>query len=135
MEDYSNRDSSEVMGILSERCKEYKCTVRTEKQKVKEEENKKENTVLSTSPAAGEVVKSGDSIILYIPDIEIVYPNFTDGSYTVSKVEEFAKKNNLTLNVIEEENGVLSPGTIINQSRPAGSVVVEGISFTITVTK
>jgi len=135
MEDYSNRDSSEVMGILSERCKEYKCTVRTEKQKVKEEENKKENTVLSTSPAAGEVVKSGDSIILYIPDIEIVYPNFTDGSYTVSKVEEFAKKNNLTLNVIEEENGVLSPGTIINQSRPAGSVVAEGISFTITVTK
>ncbi len=135
MEDYSGRDVNEVIGILSERCKEYKCTVRTEKQTVREEENKKENTVLSTSPAVGEAVKSGDSIILYVPDIEIVYPNFADGTYNVDKVREFAEKYKLNLTINEEENGVLEPGTIISQSRPAGNPVQEGVAFTITIAK
>ena len=39
----------------------------------------------------------------------------------------------MTIN--EEENGVLEPGTIISQSRPAGNPVQEGVAFTITIAK
>lgn len=132
MEDYSGRNYIEVKTLLEER---YKVNVIVEKQKVKEDENKEENSVISTKPAAGETVKNGSTITLYIPEVEVVYPNFADGSFTVSQVEEFAKKYNLTLTINEEENGVLAPGTIISQSRPAGNPVQEGVQFNITVAK
>ena len=132
MEDYSGRNYIEVKTLLEER---YKVNVIVEKQKVSEDENKEENSVIGTKPAVGETVKNGSTITLYIPEVEIVYPNFADGSYTVSQVEEFAKKYNLTLTIKEEENGVLTPGTIISQSRPAGNPVQEGVQFTITVAK
>ena len=132
MEDFTGRNYVEVKTLLEER---YKCNVRIEKQKVKEEENKEENSVLGTSPGVGETVKNGSTIVIYIPEVEVVYPNFSNGSYSVDQVREFAKKYNLTIEIKEEVNSSVAPGTIIGQSRPEGNPVQEGVPFSITITK
>lgn len=131
MEDYVGQNYIEVKTKLETK---YGCNVVIEKQKVKEEDNKDPDTVIGSNPASGETVKNGGSVTLYIPEIEIVYPDFTTG-YTVEQVREFAEKYHLNLTVNEVENSILTPGTIQNQDRAAGSVVVEGVNLTITVTK
>ena len=131
MEDYIGKNYIEVKTILETK---YGCNVMVEKQKVKEEDNKEADTVIDTNPKVGETVKNGSSITLFIPEVEVVYPDFTSG-YTLEQVEEFAKKYNLTLIVNYQENNALAPGTITNQSRPAGSVVMEGVNLVITVLK
>ncbi len=131
MEDFVRQNYIEVKTFLETK---YGCNVVVEKQKVKESDNFKEDDVVSTNPKAGEVVKNGANVTLYIPEVEILYPDFTSG-YTVEQVQEFAKKYNLSVNINYEENSVLAPGTIIAQDRASGSTVVEGITITITVTK
>ena len=112
----------------------YGCNVVVEKKEVKESDNKEADTVIDISPKVRETVKYGSSITLYIPEVKVVYPDFTNG-YTVDQVKEFAKKYNLTLDIEEVENSILPAGTITKQSRPAESDVVEGIKLTITVTR
>lgn len=131
MENYIGQNYIEVKTKLETK---YGCNVLVEKQKVKEEDNKEQDTVIDSNPKAGEIVKNGSSVTLYIPEVEVVYPDFTVG-YTVDQVREFAEKYHLELTVNEVENSILTPGTIQSQSRPAGSTVVEGYSFAITVTK
>lgn len=131
MEDYSGKNYIEVKTLLETK---YGCNVVVEKKTVKEEDNKEADTVIETNPKPGDVVKNGSNITLYIPEVLVVYPDFTNG-YTVEQVQEFAEKYNLTLTVQIEENSILPPGTITHQSRPAGSTVVEGISLIVKVTK
>lgn len=131
MEDYTGKNYIEVKTLLETK---YGCNVVVEKLKVKEEDHKEPDTVIDSNPKPGETVKNGSSITLFIPEVEVVYPDFTTG-YTLEQVEEFAKKYNLTLTVERQENSILAPGTITGQSRPAGSTVVEGINLKITITK
>lgn len=134
MEDYTKeRNYIEVKTILETK---YHCNVKVEKEKVTDEEKYKgkEDFVLKTSPAAGETVKYGSSITLYIPEIEILYPDFTSG-YTLESIQEYVNKYNLKLTIKEEENLLLPSGTIISQSRPAKSVVTDGADLTIVVAK
>ena len=134
MPDYSGKNYIEVKTILETK---YNCNVVIEKEKVTNEEKYKgkEETVLRTSPGVDETIKYGSSITLYVPELEILYPDFTNGSYTLEMVQEFANKYKLTLEIREEENSLLPNGKIINQSRPAKSVVTEGVTLTITVAK
>lgn len=131
MEDYTGKNYIEVKTILETK---YQCNVMIEKEKVKEADNIKEDTVIKTNPTIGEIVKHGSTITLYIPEVEIVYPDFTVG-YTVESVEEFASKYNLKLEITYNENSLLPSGTITYQDRPSGSTVVEGVTLKITVTK
>lgn len=133
MEDYTNKNNIEVRTLLETL---YKCNVKVEKEKVTDEEKYKgkEDLVLRTSPSTGESVKYGSSITIYIPEIEILYPDFTSG-YTVDTIKEFANKYNLTLTIKEEENSLLPSGTIISQSRAAKSVVEDNADITIVVAK
>ncbi len=132
MEDYSRRNYREVKTLLETK---YNCVVSVEKEKVKEEDNYNEEDVVKTVPEVGTNVKYGENVTIYIPEIEIVYPNFTSGEYTLEQVEEFAKKYKLNLEIKYTDNTLLPEGTITSQSREAGSVVVEGVSLEITVTK
>ena len=140
LDDYIGKDYRDVQATLKV---EYKCNVRIEKKKVKEEENKEIDTILSISVvdgseekevSAGDVIKNGSTVVLYIPEIEIVYPDFTSG-YSVDQVKEFAEKYHLELIVNYEENTVLPDGTILKQDREKDSPVIEGIKLNITVTK
>ena len=134
MPDYSTKNYIEVKTILETK---YNCNVVIEKEKVTDEEKYKgkEETVLRTSPGVDESVKYGSSVTLYVPELEILYPDFTNGSYTIEMIQEYANKYKLKLEIKEETNSLLPSGTIISQSRPAKSVVTEGVTLTITVAK
>ena len=134
MEDYTGKNYIEVQTILKEK---YNCNTIVEKEKVEKSDKKKENIVLKTDPAAGVKVRQGSSehtcsITLYIPEVEVTYPNFLSG-YTVDDVKKFCNDNDLKFQVKYEERADLDEGTIIGQSRPEGTVVLPGITFTLTV--
>ncbi len=90
-------------------------------------------SIVNTTPLKGEVVKKGDTITLFIPDVEVLYPDFT--TYTVEQVEEYASKYGLILEKKYTENSLVSPNTIVGQSRKQGDPVVAGVTLTITITK
>lgn len=132
LEDYTGMNYFEVKGILDTKCKDL-CNVIIEKEKVKETDTYEDNTVIKTSPEKGTTIKKGDTIKLFIPDKEVLYPDFT--TYTVEQVDEFAKKYNLTVEKKYVENSLLPPGTITSQSRTKGTVVTSPGEFSITITK
>lgn len=132
LEDYTGMNYFEVKVILDTKCKDL-CNVIIEKEKVKETDTYEDNTVIKTSPEKGTTIKKGDTIKLFIPDKEVLYPDFT--TYTVEQVDEFAKKYNLTVEKKYVENSLLPPGTITSQSRSKGTVVTSPGEFSITITK
>lgn len=132
MENYVGKNYIETKTILETM---YKCNVMIDYKKVSEEEIKDENVVLQTAPEAGSKLKQGDTVTIIIPEIEKKYPDFTDGSYTIKDVENYCKDNSLTLTYEYVEMDDTTEGTIVKQSRPAGSVVLPGTTFTITISK
>ena len=135
LENYIKTNYLEAKGSLQTKCNEVGCSVVIEKKTIKEEEKDKykDDEVMLTEPASGEVIKKGTKIILYIPDVEILYPDFS--TYTVDKVTEYASKYGLDLHINYVENSLIEPGTIINQNRKKGDPVQTGANLTITVTK
>ena len=105
-----------------------------EKEKVDEDQKKKEDEVLRIEPAPGEPSKLGDKITIYIPDIEYKYPDFTEG-FTLLQIEDFAEKHEIKLVVKYEENDSVKEGTILKQDRPKDSVVAPGATLIITVSR
>jgi len=81
--------------------------------------------IISTEPAAGTILKEGDTIKLHIPDTNVLYPDFTTGEYSLSEIEEWAEKYNVELLIEYEETSEYEAGTIFKQSKEAGEAVVE----------
>lgn len=94
-----------------------------------------ENKVIEQFPAAGEKIKAGETVTLYIPEIILVYPDFVSENWSVSQVKSFCDKNGVALTTTYEETSTYEPGTIISQSRAAGTTVVNGSSIQIVVAK
>ena len=100
-----------------------------------EDVNKKEDIILKQNPEVGTTVNEGSTVTLYIPDIKIVYPDFTDGSYTEASVRDFCEKYNVILTVEYDTNTNYPEGTIIHQTRDANTPVTGNATFGITVAK
>ena len=132
MEDYTGKNYIETKTLLETM---YKCNVMIDYKKVSEEDKKEADTVLETKPEAGTKLKQGDTVTLIIPEIEKKYPDFTSGNYTVDDVKNYCKENSLTIAFDYLEIDSVPEGTIIKQSRPAGTVVLPGTTFTITLSK
>ena len=130
VEDFTGQNYLEAKGKIEAQCD---CNVSVETEKVSEKDKKKEDTVLRTEPPAGEASKLGSQIIIYIPEVEYKYPNFTSG-YTVDKVEKYCNEHDVKLEVTYQENSSKPEGTIVKQSRAAGSIVTPGATLVITVT-
>ncbi len=130
VEDFTGQNYLEAKGKIEAQCD---CNVSVETEKVSEKDKKKEDTVLRTEPAAGEASKLGSQITIYIPEVEYKYPNFTSG-YTVDKVEKYCNEHDVKLEVTYQENSSKPEGTIVKQSRAAGSIVTPGATLVITVT-
>ena len=75
----------------------------------------------------------GDSITLYIPAIDVTYPNFKDGTYDVESIEAFAEENDLIVTIEYEETTEYDAGTILSQSKPEGYTVQAGQAFKVVV--
>ena len=131
IEDYSGKNYREVKTELE---KVYGLVVEVEKQEVKNAEGLDAEVILDQNPKEGTEVQKGDKVILYIPDIFEVYPDFTKG-YTVEQVQDFCDTYGITLSVENKVNDAVSPGTIYYQSRKADSKIVAGATLKIYVAK
>ena len=91
--------------------------------------------IIAQDPEVGTVIGKGDKVILYIPDVYDAYPDFVNENWTVAEVEDFASTYELVLEIKYQETSNYEPGTIIRQSREAGSKIVSTAKLIITVAK
>ena len=93
----------------------------------------KENTIVEQSVKEGSKLEKGDTIVLYYAVFEIVYPDFTNGDYSLGDVTSFCNQYNINLKVIYETSNLYEDGTILRQNRTGE--VIKGQTLTITVSK
>lgn len=131
LEDYTNKNYYEIKAMLEAN----NIYVLTEYKEVSKEDNIKENTIMEQSPKAGTTVVEGDTVTLYIPDIKVEYPDFVGENWALSDIEDFCKENNVTLVTEYQESNIYADGTIISQSREAGTIVNPPVTLKITIAK
>lgn len=131
LEDFTGKNALEIKGSLEAQG----LVVTIEKKEVEDKKNSKENIIVSQQPASGTEVKKGDSIILYVPDIVTEYPDFVTEKWNYNDIEAFCNEYGLVLKVEYKESINHVAGTVIKQSRPAGSKVTTGVTITITIAK
>ena len=133
IEDYTGKNYLEVKGALEARG----LVVNIEDEVIEDtDENKFEDgDVVRQSIEAGEFLKKNQNITLYVASIGEAYPDFTDGSYTVTDVEEFCAEHGIKLDITYTTSETNLDGTIYYQSREAGSPVKSGATFKIKVYK
>lgn len=141
VEDYTGKNYLEVKGKLEA----YGINVIIEKKEmeVDSDEDYETNIIMDQSVKKGEHLSKGDNITLYIPDIKNLYPDFTDGTYSVSDIIDFANEYKLKLKFIDKDSKTISITSenaneysdykILNQNRTAGTKVTENASFTIKI--
>ena len=130
LEDYKGKNYYEIEAML----KEKGIYVITEKQEVEDKNDAKENVIIAQKPEAGTRVVEKDTVTLIIPDIITEYPNFTDGTWSVNDVEIFCKEYGITLDIDYQATNDYKEGTILRQSREAGTKVMP-TTLKIVVTK
>ncbi len=131
IEDYTGKSYLEIKGKLEA----LKLSVIIEKKDVEEgEEDKYEDgKIIEQSVKAGEKLSEGDTITLYIPNVISKYPNFTDGTWTITDVQDFADMYDLEVTIDYIETSEYEAGEIFYQSRPEGYQIVAGQTFRIRV--
>lgn len=131
VEDYTGENVYEIKAKLENK----KINVIIETKEVTEDSSYKENIIISQSVEKGEKLKKGDSITLVVPAFITTYPDFVGESWSVANIESFCSKNGITLNKKTEETSAYPEGTVISQSRVAGTKVIANTPLTITVAK
>ncbi|MBR2679067.1 MAG: Stk1 family PASTA domain-containing Ser/Thr kinase [Bacilli bacterium] len=132
LEDYKGQNAIEIKTRLETK---YGLVVTIEK-KEPEDKNKEyndDNEVIGQSLEKGTKVKKGDSLVLYTPNIVDKFPDMAGEGWSLSDVEAFCNKYELVLDKVEQETSGYSPGTIISQSRTAGTTIIKGTTLRIVV--
>ena len=142
LENYVGKNYNEVKAKLES----YNINVLIEKKDIenKEKYKGKENIIIEQTPAYDEKdtkhkISDGDTITLYIPNIINDYPDMVDEGWNLSDVIAFAKEYKITVNVIdkngnaipESEYSKFNKNTVIEQSRPVGDPIIEGITLKV----
>ena len=91
-------------------------------------------TIIEQEPSVGTKLNEGDKVILYIPKLEELYPDFVQEEWKISEVEEFCDTYNINL-IIKYEKSSKLEDTIIGQSAKPGSKIVSNTNLTITVSR
>ena len=134
IEDYTGKNYIEVQTILETK---YGLKVTVEKKvpaDLKEKEYD-EQEIIGQSLAAGSEVKKGDSITLYIPDIEEEYPDMEAENWNLDDVKAFCDKYDIKLTTTEVETTKKDPGKVLTQSRAPGSPIVKGSTLRVEIAK
>lgn len=131
IEDYTGESYLEIKGKLEA----LGLQVMIDKKDVEEgtETDYEDGKIIDQSSKPDEKLSLGDKITLYIPNIISKYPNFTDGTFSVKDIEDFADTYQLELTIDYVETTKHDPGTIFYQSRPEGYTIVAGQKFSIKV--
>lgn len=133
IEDYVGKNYIEVQTILKT---QYGLKVNVEKKEPADNtKDYDEQEIIGQSLAAGSVVREGDEITLYIPDITEVFPDMNAEGWSLVDAEAFCKKYGLIIDVTEVETTKYDEGKIISQNRAAGSPVVRGATLEVEVAK
>ena len=132
LDDYTGKNYIEVRTILE---KVNNLFVIIDYEEVEDTSNIEAGQIIKTVPAAGEKVKAGDTITIYIPDMSETYPDFTDGTYSLSDIEAFCEKYGLTLKTEYVQTNEYEPGSIIKQNRKTGDDIIRGMTLTITISE
>ena len=94
-----------------------------------------EGSVIKTSPAAGEQVASGDSVVVYVSQAKIettcIVPNVV--GLTMGDVQTALKNNNLTAGTIIQQYSDSPVDTIISQDPVAGTEVKVRTKVTLVI--
>ena len=144
LENYIGKNYSEVKAKLEL----LGINVLIEKKDVEDKEKYKgkENIIIDQTPKFDEkadkkLIEEGDTITLYIPNIVNEYPDMVEEGWSLSDTIAFAKEYKLNINVIdknkvtipEEKYNDFSSSVVIEQSRPAGDAVIEGITLKVKI--
>ncbi len=129
IEDYTGKNYLEVKGSLEARG----LVVNIEEEVIDSNSDFEDKDVVRQSAEVGTSLTKGASITLYVASVGIAYPDFTDGSYNVSDVEDFCTENELNCDIKYTVSTNNLDGTIYEQSRTAGSPVKKGAKFIIKV--
>ena len=131
LEDYTDKNAIEIKTLLETK---YELKVTIEKKEPNEEQKKKdENTIIGQSLEAGSKVKKGDQLVLYTPDIVDEFPDMAGEGWSLSDVETFCSEYGLILEKNEQETTAYNEGTVIAQSRTAGTKIVKGTTLRVTI--
>lgn len=131
IEDYTGKNANEIKGKLEA----LKLQVIITKKDINSDESSdyKEGIIIDQSIKAGEKLSEGSSITLYVPKLDNKYPDFVSGDYSITEVEDFCDEYGVVLTKKEVETNDYPAGSIIYQSRAAGSTVVNGAKLTINI--
>ena len=131
IENYVGKNYRDVKVILTNN---YGLNVVVEKiEPETDEENIDPEKIIKQDLEVGTQVAKGTNITLYIPEIITKYPDFTDGTWTKARIEEYCKDQGLKCTFRSITNTEERDGTIISQSRPKGDKVESGADLTIKV--
>ena len=131
IENYVGKNYIEVKTILTNN---YGLNVVIEKMEPEDnEDNVNPEKIIKQDLEVGTQVAKGTNITLYIPEIITKYPDFTDGTWTKSRIEDYCKDNELKCTFKKVTNTEERDGTIISQSRPKGDKVTPGADLTIKI--
>lgn len=87
--------------------------------------------VVSSSPAAGEPVKKGDSVDLEIASGKVLIPSSLQGG-SIDALQKFAAENRVSVTITEEQTTSAAPGTVLSLDK-AGQLVALGTQLRATV--
>lgn len=129
LEDLKGKDSTVEGTILEEVHGLYVL-----KKQIEDKENKyKAGEIIKTEPEAGTKMKTGDTVILYIPDQTSAYPDFRTGGWSLAEINSWCEKYGVELIEIYNPTDEYTPGTIYDQSAVPGTNVMNGQKLTIYI--
>lgn len=131
IEDYKDRDIEEIKPELES----LGINVIINYEEHPEKDNLKDGIIVSQDKEAGTILKKGNTIIFKVIKIITTYPDFVSEDYSVDGVKKFCEDNGITLNITYKETNDKTEGTILSQSRTAGTKVMSGVTLRIEVAK
>ena len=129
LEDYTGQNFNKVQGILEEK----NIFVVVKKEEPEDYNNVTADQILRQEPEKGKLVKSGQTVTLYIPDMNTTYPDFTEG-YDLKKIQEWCDK--YSVDFAEPDyvpTDEYPEGKIYKQSPTAGTRVQTGQKLKIYI--
>ena len=131
IEDYKDRDIEEIKPELES----LGINVIINYEEHPEKDNLKDGIIVSQDKEAGTILKKGNTIIFKVIKIITTYPDFVSEDYSIDGVKKFCEDNGITLNITYKETSDKTEGTILSQSRAAGTKVMSGVTLRIEVAK
>ena len=130
LDDYTGQNYNKIQGILEEK----NIFVVIKKEEPADYNKVTAEEILRQEPAKGTAVKAGDTVTLYVPDMNTTYPDFTDGSWSLERIQSWCDKYSVTY--VEPTYNMTNDypeGTIYKQNPSPGTRVQTGQKLVLSI--